>query len=555
MERKIKYLLLFTGFAMLVVFFIFENLDGDIKGYGYWQFPLIKRHLASQWAMPYLTPGKCGGFLLAADTQSLIFTPYMLMSFLVPNLEWAVKITNFLLSILLWAGTYRWLEYFGIVNRTARIFAGLLFTACGYWVYHMTMIGQVWAAGLAYTPWIMVGMENILRGPLRLDRKYMLSALTLAGLFFLLINSGYYWLQVAVPLIGFRVLAECIWPQSQKLQQLKKLGIIAGIALYAVLLSWPRLGAINEFQLSKFPREKGVVNHYQVIGNVKVLLDKLWHSFFDGDIVANQVTEPQILGAMWDYNNFIGFMAVIPFILGLRKIKDLLPLKIFTGLLLAVIFQLALMRTTHVADLIRSLIPLYKSITWYWRGTPILCLMVIVFVARGYERILGHKKWGLFLAVILMALNLSEIMWANHRYFKLPDPPVSAIMVNSMDLPKPLKMHYTCCIDYIFGYGNSYPPQLSINAGEDFWHYSRNPAYYNMHDVRAMFDPKTPKGYYMEHPWPLWPKADKKEFDEFINFKQIVKPSAWLQFINKISLTAAGAYFICLFVLLFFCFS
>ncbi len=366
-----------------------------------------------------------------------------------------------------------------------------------------------------------------------------------------MINSGYYWLQVAVPLIGFRFLVELIWPDARKGQQLKKLGVLLSIISLAVLLSWPRLGGISEFQLSKFPRQKGEVSHFQVIGDTKSLLGKLIPSFFDARLITHTV-HSGMLGFMWDYNNFIGLLALIPLLLGLWKTKQLFHLKIFIGLLLAVCFQLALMRTTHVADLIRHVIPLYKSVTWYWRGTPILVLLAVTFIAIGYETMLRDitKKGLVLLAGILMVLNLGEILWANHRYFTFPDPPLADIGRPSFIVSKPLQNHFFCRIDYIFGYGNTFPPQLSINHRVNVWDYFQNPDYYNMHDVRALFDPKTPRAYYLEHPWPLWPKTNSKEFEEFINFKQVVKPSPQLQLLNKLSLTAAGAYLTCLLVFL-----
>jgi len=40
--------------------------------------------------MPYITPARCGGWLLAANAQGLIFTIYTFISFIIPNAFWVV---------------------------------------------------------------------------------------------------------------------------------------------------------------------------------------------------------------------------------------------------------------------------------------------------------------------------------------------------------------------------------------------------------------------------------------------------------------------------------
>jgi hypothetical protein len=249
-EKIIKIMLLSAGVILWVIFFLIEGIHGDISSYGYWQFTLLKMHLLNDWAMPYFTPARCGGWLLAADAQGMIFTVYMLMNFLVVNVNWAIRFTTFLMTVILFAGMYRWLKYFGVTHTIARLFAALLVTVSGYWVYHLTLGGHIWGHGLAYTPWIMVGIEELLKQQPSRKRPYLILWMSLAGLFFLLINSGYYWLQVAFPLIAYRFLVEFILSGKQRFHQTQRMGIILLAGVVAILLSLIRLGGIYEFQFS-----------------------------------------------------------------------------------------------------------------------------------------------------------------------------------------------------------------------------------------------------------------------------------------------------------------
>ena len=164
MEKFTKIILLLTGLTALVFFFLIKDLKGD-SDHVLWRFNATKMHLSSECSMPYFTPVRCGGFHLAADTHDLIFSIYMLMSFIIPSTPWAIKLSNFLLSILLATGIYLWLKHFGITNQTVRIYTGILVSISGYWVCHLVDGGHVWAHGLAYTPFIMILIEDLLQIP------------------------------------------------------------------------------------------------------------------------------------------------------------------------------------------------------------------------------------------------------------------------------------------------------------------------------------------------------------------------------------------------------
>jgi len=539
MDRAIKFTFLGLGLVFLILFFLIENLDGgDLQNHGYWRFNLIKTHLSNELSFPYFTPARCGGFLLMADVHDLSFTPYMLLSFLIPNVIWSIKVTNFLISIFLFTGVSALMKHFGVENKNARIFAGFIVTFSGYWLYHLTWGGHIWGSGFAYLPWILVLIERIFESPIKLEKKYIKSILYLIGLFFLIINSGYWWLQVVAPVVFIRLAVEFFYPN--RLKQLKKLGLILSAGLIAIILSLPRLAPIYEFQLKKFPRLGGEgISHFQVIGNTRSLIEFIWRSFFDSSLILNEIHSPKVLGFVWDYNNFIGLCTIIPIVLGLFHIKKLFKHKIFIALLLASLFQLANMRTTYLTDILRDLIPIiYKSITWYWRGTAVLVLFSGVFISCGYDMIFKKRKnIFVFLGSILMTLSFCEILNTNSNFIFEPKNNSNYYTENFPS--QPLSSHYAHCdLGALFGYSNIFPPQLSIKSGASGGksiYDSYQPGYYNMHDIRRLTSSEANGGYFLDHDWPLWPKTDSEEFEKFINFKQVVKLPAYIRILNFIS--------------------
>ena len=60
----------FWGLALVLwtLFFLINDFSetADTRDI-FWRFSLTKAHLARDGSLPYYTPGKCGGFLLAAD--------------------------------------------------------------------------------------------------------------------------------------------------------------------------------------------------------------------------------------------------------------------------------------------------------------------------------------------------------------------------------------------------------------------------------------------------------------------------------------------------------
>lgn len=533
-EEVLKYSLLSLGIFMMGLFFIVKDPGGDSSDV-FWRLELNKTHLAHDWAMPYFTPGRCGGFLLAADAQDPLFSVYMLINFIVPNVQWVLRIGNFLLSLLFGFGVYHWLRYFEIENKIARMFTGFLMVFSGYWISHMVWGGHsIWAHGLAYLPWIMVLLEQILQCPVKTDKAYGRKVFLLTLLFFLLINSGYYWLQVAVPVIGARVITALVVCFKHGFKPLAKLFAIALAFIGGILLSLPRLGGIYEFQLKKFPRQGGEVGAMQVIGNNIQWMTMTFRSFFDPHIIMNQ-EKNYYLAFPWDYSNYIGVGALILLLMGTTQLNKIWSKSIFISLTWAALFQLAMTRTTHAQDLVRSIFPIYKQVTWYWRGSAIVLLLMAVCIAYGCQWLLTNtKKSVVLLGWALMLVIYTDILLVHLTQTKLQSSlPVDKIFTADHPPPVPLQGQYAACtLGCIFGYGNEHPPQISFQGGS--FDKPSDPVFFNAHDVRRLAMKEADGGYYLMHRWPLWPRKDAQEFQKFINYKQVVPLPASLLILNVI---------------------
>ena len=185
------------------------------------------------------------------------------MAAFVPNVDWAVKITNFLSTLVLGSGIFVFLRYLGILNLTARIFTSILVVVSELLGLPYSPRGAYLSTGFAYLPWILICMEELFRSEIKFDRRYLFFVLSLIGLFFLLINSGYYWLQVGAPIIVLRIMTELILSGTERKKQALKTGLILLTILGALFLSFPRLGGVYEFQLKKYPRMEVSSTHFR----------------------------------------------------------------------------------------------------------------------------------------------------------------------------------------------------------------------------------------------------------------------------------------------------
>jgi len=544
-----KYVLIFflvlIGLVLYAEIYLLSYLGGgDFEGYGYWWIALIKKHLLSEFSFPYFTPSRCGGFLLAADGQVYIFSLYPLVHFFVPHVVWSMKITNLLLSIILATGMYQWLFYLGIKSRAARFFTGFIISISGYWVFHLTNDGtQLHVQSFAYIPWILVHMEKLFIRDFSFDRTTIKTGLWLTLCLFLMGNGGYFWLQYFPYIFLGRLIAELISPYDGRLEAFKKIGFILFCFMSAILLSWPHLGGVIEFEGARFLRNgTGFIPNYGIIWKNKPLFRGIFFSLF-GEKHVIKGDGHWAIGGIWEYSNFIGSMALIPVLIGILRIKKVLKSKLFWTMVFASLVQFAFVRTHVTADLLRAAFPFFKSLTHYWRGSASFVLSISIFMALGYEFFFQSRHKALvFVGIFLMIFHLTEIHFVyQHRLkFKIDpinNPSISEIGKEYKSLPDVCEKHGGCELCHLFGYDywGKIPGPLSFDPKKSVYD-SGQEGYYNMHDIKELFSPDKPKNYYMTHKWPLWPKTDQADFEKFIRYKQVYPLPFRLIVMNRISM-------------------
>jgi len=387
-------------------------------------------------------------------------------------------------------------------------------------------------------------MEKLFARPFAFDRTNVKTSLWLTLCIFLLGNGGYFWLQYFPYIFLGRLAAELICPNDGRLQAIKKVGLIVFCFIAAVLLSWPHLGGMLEFEASKFLRNgNGFIPNYGIIWKNKPLFRAIFSSFFDEGHVIKGVGHWAI-GGIWEFSNFIGTMALIPVVIGLFQCKRIFRSKIFWAMFFAVLIQFAFVRTHVTADLLRGAFPIFKSLTHYWRGSATFVLFMTIWMALGYDVFFrSGKKWLMYLGLFLMLFHLTEIYIVyQHRLDftvdPLHNPSIKDIGKEYIHIPDICeKQCVPCELCHIYGYQymGIIPGPLSVDLSKSVYE-SSQAGYYNMHNIKLLFGPDTKKGYYMDHKWPLWPKSDKADFEKFIRYKQIFPLPDRLKFMNMVSM-------------------
>lgn len=499
-------------------------------------FALLRFHLLNEMAIPYFTPAKCAGWVLAGHPKNLLFTTFTPLALLIPNSYTAVKMAHAIHTFAFGTGLYAWFRWFGVKNQIARLFAAVLISFSGYWILKTIGGHQDVLYGSALAPWILVVIENLLSEEPKKRSRYLGLFLVLTGLFVLLVNSVY-WLWIVLPLLVARAVIELMYfRKSQARLVLTGFGVMFLSSVLAVLLSAPALAGVFEFSMQAFPRNAG---HFQVIGDWRWLLEMLLRSFFDSRIVVESLGDGA-LGSRNEYANFIGVISLPLMAAGLFRLRNLLRSRAFRGLVVAAIFQVLLVRTTHVADLARMVLPVLSSLTWYWRGSINLLLLYVVVVAAGAEFLLSKRQRVLTLACLtLMALNLGELGLVYNRadILSLEKPDFFANTINSDEyFSQPVSPHsmntgwQIWCWDTLTGYQGEFYHSLA-KGGPVFL----QDGSINMVDIRVLFGAAGKGGYFKDHTWPLWPASDREELEKFLKFKQIMPISFRLQMINSVS--------------------
>ena len=499
-------------------------------------FALLRFHLLNEMAIPYFTPAKCAGWVLAGHPKNLLFTTLTPLALLIPNSYTAVKMAHAIHTFAFGTGLYAWFRWFGVKNQIARLFAAVLISFSGYWILKTIGGHQDVLYGSALAPWILVVIENLLSEEPKKRSRYLGLFLVLTGLFVLLVNSVY-WLWIVLPLLVARAVIELMYfRKSQVRLVLTGFGAMFLSSVLAVSLSAPALAGVFEYSMQAFPRNAG---HFQVIGDWRWLLEMLLRSFFDSRIVVENLSHGA-LSSRNEYANFIGVISLPLMAAGLYRLKNLVRSRAFRGLVVAAIFQVLLVRTTHVADLARMVLPVLNSLTWYWRGSINLLLLYVVVVAAGAELLLSKRQRVLTLACFtLMALNLGELGLVYNRadILSLEKPDFFANTINSEEyFSQPVSPHsmntgwQMWCWDTLTGYQSEFNHSLA-KGGPVFLQDDS----INMVDIRVLFGAAGKGGYFKDHTWPLWPASDREDLAKFLNFKQIMPISFRLQIINSVS--------------------
>ena len=522
-------------------------------------FALLRFHLLNEMAIPYFSPAKCAGWVLAAHPKNLLFSTFTLLALIIPNAYTAVKLSHAIHTVAFGTGLYAWFRWFGVKNQIARLFAAVLISFSGYWITKTVTAGHLdLLYGSALAPWILVVIENLLSQEAKTRKRYLGLFVILTGLFVLLVNSVY-WLWVVLPLLVARVVIEALCFRRNQLRRvLTGLGVMLISSVVAVLLSAPALAGVYEYSMKAFPRN---AEHYQVLGDTRWLLEMLVRSFLDSGILT-EARHDSALGGSHEYSNFIGLWSLPLAAVGLFRLKNLFGSRAFGGLVIAAIFQLALVRTTHVADLARMLLPVLNSLTWYWRGSINLLLVYVVVVGAGVELLLANRQRVLTLVSFsFIVLNLGELGMVYNRagLLVMEKPDFVANTMESKDyFSQPVFPHSSNtvwqirCWDTLTGYRaefyNSWAHGGPVNEEDGTMKRSRGGPVYeadgtiNMVDIRVLFGAAGKGGYFKDHPWPLWPAGDGEQLVKFLNFEQIIPVPLRLQVINSLSAILWVAY-------------
>lgn len=523
--------------ALLGCLFVFLPEGGDAIQGLVPHFALLRFHLMNELAIPYFTPAKCAGWVLAAHPKNFLFSTFTLLAFLIPNSYTAVKIAHAMHTFAFGTGLYVWFKWLGIKNPVARLFGAVLISFSGYWILKTVPAGHVDVLyGSALAPWILVVFEKLFSEEPKTRNRYLGLFVVLTGLFVLLVNSVY-WLWIVLPLLVARVAIEALYLRKSHARRVLAGFIVMLISsVAAIVLSAPALAGVYEYSMQAFPRN---AEHFQVIGDTRWLFQMLVRSFFDSGIVVNNIHDAS-LGGPHEYSNFIGLMSLPLMAVGLFRLKTLFRSRAFGALVLAAVFQLLLVRTTHVADLARMVLPVLNSLTWYWRGSINLLLLYVAVVAAGAELLLAGRHRVFMLACLsLMMLNLGELGMVYNRagLLSLEKPEFFANTMNSEEyFSKPVFPHSSNtgwqmrCWDTLTGYQAEFNNSLA-HGGPVF----EEDGTINMVDIRVLFGAAGKGGYFKHHTWPLWPGSDREELLQFLNYKQIMPKPLRLQVINSFS--------------------
>lgn len=202
-------------------------------------YEAVRRTLVDYHQLPLWNPWACGGTPLLGNSQSRVFTPFLLLQFvfgLLPGLH-----LDFLMHLaLMCAGGWFLGRSVGLGGWGSAVVA-LVFPGSSWLGLHLTE-GHSWALSYAWMPWIFGCTVRALQG----DARWSLGAGALLG--FCLHDDGIYPGPQAALCVAFL----CIWQVAAR-RSLRPLGIGVLVALVAFGIAAPKLGPVWEL-MKRNPR-------------------------------------------------------------------------------------------------------------------------------------------------------------------------------------------------------------------------------------------------------------------------------------------------------------
>lgn len=497
------------------------------------QIYLTHIHLSRSWEYPYFTPALCGGLVLGADPQSMIFSIYQVVTWIFSNPYSAIQISNILVALIFASGFYFWLDFLGVKDRNLRIFACALLVLSGFWTSHFKYT-HLSLHGICYVPWIMVCVERSLSS----KSRFLGSLLYLTALLFLLINSGYVGLQILIPLFLGRVSSAIYYSGRTFFRDHGRLIILlCSSSAFALILSAGRLSAIFQITMAAFPREMDI---YGTVRDNFRFVTTVFSSLFDFSILSAQPNHPD-WGGWWEWTSYMGLLSLPLGLYGLFELRKTQRNAPILGFVLGVGLAALMIRTGFVARALRAVFPILGSISWYQRGMILIVMFWCFLISLGLQRLLrqGMRVW--FLPVILV-LIISDLFFAYYRtnlFFNFPSATAR------MTYPIPERMtgfvekwetNYEN-LQEVFGKGLFFPASFCYNpvvgyTGQKF-HSQVKDGTLNLNDVGTLFS--SPPDYYGDKPWPLWPPDRSTELQQFLEFKQIIAIPGKVQMAMRLS--------------------
>lgn len=535
--------------VVAIYFFLYGHLGGDAL---FFMLRLYntKIHLFHEFSIPYFTPILCGGWLLAADPQSLLFTLFQPISLLFRDQYFALQLGMVLHSLIFAVGFTRWLSFFHVEQKLARELIGIIVVATGFWIIR-TRVGHITVHGLAFLPWALYFMERLLQKREFSWREIGICLAWLVPTLFLMVNSGMYAAQVGLPLALGRLLMAIIDIRKDGVKPFARmLGVMGVATLAGILISAPRIFALTQVVMKNFPREDTILG---TVGGLRAVVVMLFRALFDPRIVTEPLHSPYF-GHWHEWSNYVGIVIGLLAVLGLVTAGRKLFSSALLGLVLACVIEALFLRNGDATILLRKIIPPFKAFIFIHRGMIVYAIVTLAWASLGLNFLLNQKfKFARPLAIACAVLALFELgyVFANGPHLVATK---DAVFNSSFAIPEKFTAHsepvpgskeifkpvgegrgFVYCEDPVLGHGGQ---RKKMQTKPESVYSEIEPAHYNMNDLSTIFSEKGRDAYYERNPWPLWPVDRKEQFERFLEYKQplpklpILRTAEWIALIT-----------------------